>query len=91
MCCSAQHKDDLDRREEEEEEDKEEEDKEEEDKEEEDKEDEDDDDKEGAFRKDGGIDGDVGDDDEDDVFFSGYLLCVIFKVLEGKESALRRL
>ena len=87
MCCSAQHKDDLDRREEEEEE----EDKEEEDKEEEDKEDEDDDDKEGAFRKDGGIDGDVGDDDEDDGFFSGYLLCVIFKVLEGKESALRRL
>ena len=86
MCCSAQHKDDLDRREEEEEEDKE-----EEDKEEEDKEEEDDDDKEGAFRKDGGIDGDVGDDDEDDGFFSGYLLCVIFKVLEGKESALRRL
>ena len=87
MCCSAQHKDDLDRREEEEEE----EDKEEEDKEEEDKEEEDDDDKEGAFCKDGGIDGDVGDDDEDDGFFSGYLLCVIFKVLEGKESALRRL
>jgi len=76
------HEDDLDRREEEEDE--------EEDEEEEDKEEEDDD-KEGTFRKDGGIDGDVGDDDEDDGFFSGYLLCVIFKVLEGKESALRRL
>ena len=56
-----------------------------------DRRDDDNDDKEGAFRKDGGIDGDVGDDDEDDGFFSGYLLCVIFKVLEGKESALRRL